>query len=686
MKMVSERSAVIIGGAGALVGLYLSSRYSYLLFHSLAELFSIIIAAGIFMIALNARRFLDNTYLLFIGIAYFFVGGLDLLHTLAYKGMGVFHGNDANTPTQLWIAARYVESISLFIAPFFLGRKLKIPLVFSGYAAVAFLLVGSIFFWNIFPACFIEGSGLTTFKKISEYIVALMFAASIVLLLRKKQEFDKDVLRLLVLSIGITIASELAFTFYIHVYGLSNLVGHFLKIISFYLIYKAIVVKGMSRPYDLLFRNLQRSRDALQDAHDELEERVIQRSAQLQETLVQLQAQIDEHVKDQEIIKVRDERFRAFVQNSTEAIWCFELEQPIAIDAPENDQVDLLYRNAYLSEANDAYARMLGYERGDELRGLRLEEMMPLSMPQSVASMQQIVRDRYQCVDVETVELTRQGEERIYLNNIVGIIENGHVLRAWGTQREITQQRKMENELMKKEKDLQRLAGRLIMTQEQELRRLSRELHDDLTQRLAVLAIDAGKLEQQLQDSSDPTFQKLQDMKQQLIGVSEDVHSMSRQLHPSILDDLGLVRAFESECAAFSKREDIAIQCTPENIPDHIPNDVALCLYRVMQEGLRNVAKHAQVKEARISIKVDDSGILLSIQDGGKGFDTAKVRHEAGLGLGSMRERVRLIRGTLSIQSHPGKGTLVEMWAPLKRSLGNKQEHSKNHRLKSIIE
>jgi PAS domain S-box-containing protein len=248
-----------------LLGLYLSSLYNYLLFHSLAELFSIVVACGIFMIAWNSRRFLDNNYLLFIGIAYLFVGGFDLIHTLAYKGMNIFQGYETNLPTQLWIAARYMQGISLLVAPLFLRRKLRINLVFPGYALAVFLLLTSIFYWNVFPACFVEGVGLTPFKKISEYIISLILLGSIAYLLKNRKEFDQKVLNLVAWSIIFTIVSELLFTFYISVYGLSNLIGHYFKIFAFYLIYKALVETGLSQPYSLLFRNLKQSEEAIRE-------------------------------------------------------------------------------------------------------------------------------------------------------------------------------------------------------------------------------------------------------------------------------------------------------------------------------------------------------------------------------------------------------------------------------------
>jgi PAS domain S-box-containing protein len=257
-----------VAGVLVLSALYLTSLYSYLLFHSLAEVFSIAVACTIFMVAWNSRRFLDNNYLLFLGFGYLFIAGIDLVHTLVYKGMGVFPGTDANPSAQLWISARYVESLSLLIAPLFLRRKLNTRTAFLSYTAVTLLLLGSIFVWDVFPDCYIEGTGLTPFKKVSEYIISLILVASIALLNKNRRQFNRDVFRLLVASILVTIGSELAFTFYVSVYGFFNLLGHFLKIVSFYLIYKAFIETGLMRPYHLLFRDLKQSEEALRRERD----------------------------------------------------------------------------------------------------------------------------------------------------------------------------------------------------------------------------------------------------------------------------------------------------------------------------------------------------------------------------------------------------------------------------------
>lgn len=265
---MNSKAINIAFAAGVFIFIYLSSLYNYLLFHSLAELFSIVIGFAIYMFSRNSRRFLENDYLIFLGIAYFFIGILDLLHTFSYKGMGIFPENSANLPTQLWIAARYLESLSFLIAPFFLRRSLSDRLYYVFYIMVTGLLLLSIFYWQVFPDCYLEETGLTDFKKLSEYAISLILVASIVLLYANRKEFDQDVYRLVVISVLTTIVAELAFTFYIGVYDFSNLVGHYFKIISFYLVYKAIIETGLEKPYNLMFRNLKRSEEELQKAND----------------------------------------------------------------------------------------------------------------------------------------------------------------------------------------------------------------------------------------------------------------------------------------------------------------------------------------------------------------------------------------------------------------------------------
>lgn len=240
-----------------LIGLYFTTYVNYLLFHSLVEGFSIVVAFSFFAVTWNSQNYIKNQYILFIGIAYFFIASLDMLHTLSYKGMPIFTDYDFYA-NQLWIGARYMESMTLLAAFYYLSKDkiLNANIIFLSYSAITALLVMSVFIWKIFPVCFIEGIGLTPFKKISEYIISAILVGCLILLNQKRNRFDPYVYKILMASLVCTIIAELAFTFYITNYGISNVVGHYFKLFSFYLIYKAIIETGLRSPYDLIFREL----------------------------------------------------------------------------------------------------------------------------------------------------------------------------------------------------------------------------------------------------------------------------------------------------------------------------------------------------------------------------------------------------------------------------------------------
>lgn len=263
-----QRTATVLVGLFSLVILYYISRLNYLIFHNIAEMFSIVIAFSIFLFAWNSRRYFENFCFIFLGIAYFHIGLLDSIHTLTYEGMP-FLQSSRHYATQLWIATRFMESISLLIAFSFLSseRKIKLLPVFFTFSAITALLLGTIFYWQIFPPAFVDGVGLTPFKIISEYIICSIIILAIFRLYRHKKDFDEKVFNYLFYSLIFTILSELAFTFYVSMYGFSNLVGHYFKIISFKFIYESIIATGLNRPYDLLFRELKVSEKALTEAN-----------------------------------------------------------------------------------------------------------------------------------------------------------------------------------------------------------------------------------------------------------------------------------------------------------------------------------------------------------------------------------------------------------------------------------
>ena len=253
-----------------LFALYLVSLRNYLLFHGIIELASIAIAFSIFIIVWNTRRTITNTFFLVIGISFLFTGGIDLFHMLAYKGMGVFAGNSSDIPTQLWIAARYFQSIAFLAATLLIGksltqdRKYDAEIIFAACAVATGFLLASIVIWQNFPHCYIDGTGLTPFKIVSEYIISIILVAGICILFSRRRAFDPTVWGFLVVALAFLIAGELAFTSYVSVYGFMNMLGHLFKLVAFYFFYRAIVVVGITRPVNLLFFELKEKEEALQ--------------------------------------------------------------------------------------------------------------------------------------------------------------------------------------------------------------------------------------------------------------------------------------------------------------------------------------------------------------------------------------------------------------------------------------
>ncbi len=248
---------------------YYISLKNYLLFHIFAELFAIVISSALFMIVWNTKDKNENPNLVYLGIAYLFIGILDLFHTISYKGMNIYtdYSFYAN---QLWIAARYMESISLLLFTTIISNKKKISyhFVFVIFLIISILVYISIFVLKIFPICFIDGYGQTSFKIVSEYIVICILIINVILVSLNKKNYISKIFIYMVASIILTIISEFMFTLYLSNYGLSNITGHIFKLFSFYFIYKALIETSLKRPYDLIYTKLKESEQRLSDLND----------------------------------------------------------------------------------------------------------------------------------------------------------------------------------------------------------------------------------------------------------------------------------------------------------------------------------------------------------------------------------------------------------------------------------
>jgi signal transduction histidine kinase len=214
------------------------------------------------------------------------------------------------------------------------------------------------------------------------------------------------------------------------------------------------------------------------------------------------------------------------------------------------------------------------------------------------------------------------------------------------------------------EKEAQSLAGRILSAGEEERRYLARELHDDVSQRLAAVSIETGTLENKMSESSEIKV-PLGKLKKNLISICDDLHRMSRHMHPSVLDDFGLAEALRSECGELSQRWGIPIELHCSKRFPEIPKSVALCLYRVAQESLWNAIRHSGGSKITIELKSDAEFVYMDISDDGKGFEPSTVQKTRRLGLASMSERIRLVSGTIRTRSAPGQGVTISVVAPI---------------------
>jgi signal transduction histidine kinase len=221
-----------------------------------------------------------------------------------------------------------------------------------------------------------------------------------------------------------------------------------------------------------------------------------------------------------------------------------------------------------------------------------------------------------------------------------------------------------ESALRQSQTQLQGLAAGLVTAQEEERAHVARELHDDISQKLAALNLEAESVLREEPGRDGRLRSELTRLSHRLRGILGDVEQTAYRLHPSSLDHLGLSVALKAYCADFAKQNGIDTRFTERNLPRAIPPRLGLTIYRVVQEALRNVAKHSGARKAAVSVAGKNGGITLSVKDPGRGFDPARSK-KRGLGLISMEERVRQAEGTFTVKSAPGEGVRIDVRIPL---------------------
>jgi len=607
--------------------LYGLSRVHYVLFHTSAELFSIIVADMIYTLSLSSRKVASDDLVPYLGIAYLAVAIIDFFHTMAYRGMGVFPTYDANLPTQLWIAARYLESLSLLFAGWTIGRRLPLRRIEYGYMAIAALLLALIF-GRCFPDCFIEGRGLTWFKRSSEYVIVLILLLAIWRFYRHRTRLPEGFYNDLLAALLCTIAAELSFTLYRDVYGVANLVGHYFKVISFLFIYQGLVAETLDQPLKALFTDLVASQKALQREH-------------------------------------------ALLQD--------------AIDAPEHPfyLVDIdTYRVIMANRA----ARAMGVQEGDFCHRAIHGQDRPCPENGCTCPLESI-RQTGQPVVLEHIHITPDGERLMEVHGYPIRDSDGQITRAIEYAVDITERREMEERL----REVQRLeaVGRLAGGIAHEFNNLLQVIrgHGDMlayslpadhpeqedigairqaTQRAAQLVqrlLDFARRRMLLFHEIDINAvlrETLEDMRLQQRYPQIDLHN---ELAPVPMWVLGDERAIAQ---VLRELVDNAIKAMPEG-------------------GTLTVRTEQAVVPESVSLRRPDGALLEAgapcyrwiVADTGIGMDaevqahlfepfftTRPVGQGIGLGLPAVYGVVKQIGGEVRVRTSPGEGTTVEILLP----------------------
>jgi PAS domain S-box-containing protein len=317
--------------------------------------------------------------------------------------------------------------------------------------------------------------------------------------------------------------------------------------------------------------------------------------------------------------------------------------------------------------ANRMAEQMFGYGR-KELLEMPLEMLLPeRSREQHLshrAGFAANARSRPMGIGLDLQGLRKDGTE-FPIEVSLSTVATGRGPLAVAFVTDITLRKQAEMSLRNSEKELRALAGSLLTAQEDERRRVARDLHDDVTQRLAILSIDIGKVVAKMPLSVEEIRTRLQAWQRQALEVANQVRRVSHGLHPSVIQDFGLSPALDELCGEFAKAQGIAVRFDGPPDDAGLNVDGASCLYRIAQECLHNAAKHARATEVSVALAANDGKMQLVVRDNGAGFRAEAHRAKWGLGLVSMKERIRMVNGTLAIASQPGQGTEIVASVPL---------------------
>lgn len=624
---------VLLESAGivaVLLVLAIISTYNYLVFHSIIEIFTIVVSFSIFFLIWNGRKYIDNGFFIILGAGFLFSGGIDIVHTLAYKGMGVFSFGGADLPTQLWIAARYLQASSLLLAPFAIGRRVRFLPTLIAFGAVFSILLWSIFA-GFFPHCYIEGQGLTPFKVSSEYAISGILILSVLLLIRARDAFDPSVFSYLVLASAFTIAAELSFTAYVSVYGFANMLGHLLRLVAVFLWYRAFLVVGVNRPYDLLWRELTGERDRVRES---------------------------------------EAKFRHIAENAKDLIYRYELF-PVR-------------RFSYVSPSATS---ITGYTPGDHYAdpdlGLKIVHEDDRPLLASVFSDPDVLSRplvlRWRRKDGQVI-WTEQHNRPVYDGE-------GRLIAIEGIARDVTERKQMESEILSLNRELeQRVAERteelrkanvLLREEVAQRKKAEEDLKKRLDERTVLLRelyhrvknnmqVIISLMNLQLRKIEDPAVRHLMEETRNRVRAMALVHEMLYKSEN--LSEINLARyipllANQVFSSLENKSQKVRKIVEAEDIM--VTLDKAIPIGLILNELITNSLMHAfpEGRTGTLGIRVQkkDHTVAIRVSDDGTGIpQDVNWREPSTLGLRIVMSLVGQLKGTIDLDRRQGTAFSIE--------------------------
>jgi signal transduction histidine kinase len=606
--------------AGFGIILYLVSLQQYLLFHTLVELVAVAVAWALFLVSWNTRKHSVESGFFPLGTGYLFVGILDLLHTLAYEGLAVLPGGGAGMATQYWIAARWTEVAALLSCLVMSRRTIKPWLIVSSFLGMFLIFFFGIQVFSFFPECFIPGMGLTPFKIASEYLIIVVLVACMFIAFHQRvgEGFPQEIRRYFIYALVATALSEFSFTLYANPFGTANMVGHLLKYLSFLLIYKAILVEGLSKPFEILFHGI-----AMRD-------RILGAVARMSQELIEQPGAPDTVDKALGIIGEAAGVHRSYIfekhRNSTGVLLTSQLHEWCAAGVA--------------SFADDSFLQDLTY---GELGFRRWEQL--LSKGTSIVGAIQGFPD------AERNFLDQQGIVSLAIIPLFvhsrwwGFIgfDDCTSSRVWHkTELDVMQ---MAGAIIASWLDRKRMENDMIHYIEAEQARFGREIHDHICQEIKGLEIEASLVNRQGKAPAS--------LEKRLNTLLQDASRIAKGLFPKELrrdEFFSALKELEKSCIAGQK---LSLQINEESIP----YDPGFCfhLVAICREAVCNARYHSGSRIITIIFDQVDGFPVLEVQDRGSGFNVDR----RGMGIRIMEARAAAIGAILEIQSDSGKGTSV---------------------------